>query len=91
MHFPSAYAAITELLASLGIKPQYITELDSATAALRAVAKYLHGKELRSGGIAPPLTASLLNGVSHLPSQLIEPLTTLASTTKLSRCHDWLY
>lgn len=54
MHFSSAYAAIAERLASLGVKPQYITQLDSATVALRAVAKYLHGKELRSGGIAPP-------------------------------------
>ncbi|MDV2994605.1 MAG: hypothetical protein N4J56_004259 [Chroococcidiopsis sp. SAG 2025] len=78
MHFSSAYAAIAERLASLGVKPQYITELDSATVALRAVAKYLHGKELRSGGIASPLAATFLNTLSQLPRQVINPLTTWA-------------
>jgi len=78
MHFSSAYAAIAERLAALGVKPQYITELDSATVALRAIAKYRHGKELRSGGIAPPLAATFLNTLSQLPRQIVNPLTTWA-------------
>jgi hypothetical protein len=76
MQFPSTYSAMIELLASLGVKPNYITDLDSATTALRANAKYLHGKELRSGGFAPSLVASLTNAVSHLPKQLGQTLST---------------
>ncbi|MBE9182900.1 hypothetical protein IQ268_30655 [Oculatella sp. LEGE 06141] len=76
MRCPSVHAALVRLLASLGIKPSYITELDSATSALRATAKYLHGKELRSGGIAPSLMGSLANAISHLPNHWVERFST---------------
>jgi hypothetical protein len=78
MQFSSPYVKVTNLLASVGIKPSYIIGLDSATAALRANAKYLHGKDFLSGGIAPSLAASLLNVVSHLPQQLVENISTWA-------------
>lgn len=77
MHFPSPYPIITKQLVSLGIKPRYITELDSATVTLRGTAQYLHGKDLRAGGIAPSLAASLANAVSYLPKQVLDTLTTL--------------
>jgi hypothetical protein len=76
MEFPSPYLTITNRLASLGVKPKYITDLDSATTALRAIAKYLHAKELRSGGFAPSLVASITDAVSYLPKQLGKNLST---------------
>jgi hypothetical protein len=72
----SLYQKITQRLASSGRKPSYIVGLDSATAALQATAKYLHGKEMRAGGFAPSLTGSFLNAASYLPSKLIEPIST---------------
>ncbi|MEQ9549846.1 MAG: hypothetical protein RIM23_09525 [Coleofasciculus sp. G3-WIS-01] len=72
------YSTITNRLASLGVKPNYIIELDSATAALRATATYLHGKELRSGGIAPGVMATLANLANYLPDSVIETISTLS-------------
>ena len=57
-------------------KPRYITELDSATAALRAVANALHGKELRSGGMAPSLTALAVEAMERLPNQVVDSFST---------------
>jgi hypothetical protein len=74
----SLYQKITQRLASSGFKPSYIIGLDSVTAALEATANYLHGKEMRTGGIAPSLAGSLLNAFSYLPSQLVENISTLA-------------
>lgn len=76
MRFPSPCLAVNNRLASLGVKPLYITELDSATAMLRATARYLHGKELRSGGIAPELVAAITDLMSHLPERLGHKLST---------------
>ncbi|MDZ4870944.1 MAG: hypothetical protein CLLPBCKN_000332 [Chroococcidiopsis cubana SAG 39.79] len=76
MQFSSPYLTITNQLASLGVKPKYITDLDSATTALRATAKFLHGKELRSGGFAPSLAASITDAVSYLPKELGKNLST---------------
>lgn len=78
MKFPSPHPIITNLLVSLGVRPHYIIGLDSATAALRATAKYLQGKELRSGDIAPGLFASLLNAASYLPDRWIETFSTFS-------------
>ncbi|MEP0886058.1 hypothetical protein NDI49_31480 [Trichocoleus sp. ST-U3] len=78
MKFPSPHPIITNLLVSLGVRPHYIIGLDSATAALRATAKYLQGKELRSGDIAPGLMASLLDAASHLPDRWIERFSTFS-------------
>ncbi|MEQ9670574.1 hypothetical protein [Coleofasciculus sp. G2-EDA-02] len=72
------YSTITNRLASLGVKPNYIIELDSATAALRATATYLHGKEWRSGGIAPGVMATLANLANYLPDSVIETISTLS-------------
>lgn len=74
----SLYQKITQRLAASGAKPSYIIGLDSATAALEATSKYLHDKELRTGGFAPSLAGSFLNAVSYLPSKLIEPISTFA-------------
>lgn len=76
MKFPSPHPTITELLVSLGVRPHYIIGLDSATAALSATAKYLHGKDLRSGGSVPWLAASLLKAANHLPDRWIETFAT---------------
>ncbi|MBE9168945.1 hypothetical protein IQ238_15970 [Pleurocapsales cyanobacterium LEGE 06147] len=76
MQFFSPYLTLTNFLASLGVKPGYIIGLDSATSALEGTAKYLQGKELRTGGIAPSLTARLLNAVNHLPDDLIKKIST---------------
>ena len=65
---------MTKLLASLGGKPRYITSLDSATVALRALAKYLHGKDLGAEGIAPVAAALGLDAINQLPNQLLEAL-----------------
>ncbi len=78
MKFPSPSRKITELLVSLGVRPHYIIGLDSATAALSATAKYLHGKDLRSGGFAPGLAASLLKAANHLPDRWIETFATFS-------------
>ncbi|MBD1807521.1 hypothetical protein H6F98_19020 [Microcoleus sp. FACHB-SPT15] len=78
MKFPSPHPRITELLVSLGVRPHYIIGLDSATAALSATAKYLHGKDLRSGGNLPWLSASLLKVANHLPDHLIETFATFS-------------
>jgi hypothetical protein len=76
MIFSSVHSKITDLLALRGVKPGYIIALDSATAALSALAKYLHDKDFRSGGIAPSVTALGLNAVAHLPNRLIEMIST---------------
>ncbi|MEC4815456.1 MAG: hypothetical protein SAK29_19580 [Scytonema sp. PMC 1069.18] len=76
MIFPQVHPKITDLLASRGVKPGYIIGLDSATAELSALAKYLHGKDFPAGGIAPSVTALGLNVIGHLPSQLIEIIST---------------
>jgi hypothetical protein len=62
----------------LGVRPHYIIGLDSATAALSATAKYLHGKDLRSGGSVPWLAASLLKAANHLPDRWIETFATFS-------------
>jgi hypothetical protein len=76
MPFSSVYRKITNQLASWGVKPNYIIGLDSATAALRSLAQYLHGKDFPKGGVAPSLTALGINAVNHLPSRLIEIIST---------------
>jgi hypothetical protein len=76
MQFSSLHRTINRQLASRGIKPNYIIGLDSATAALQATSKYLHGKEFRTGGIAPWLTAALLEAVNHLPAGVVEKIST---------------
>ncbi|MBD1827887.1 hypothetical protein NDI47_20770 [Microcoleus vaginatus GB1-A2] len=76
MKFPSPHPTITEFLVSLGVRPHYIIGLDSATAALSATAKYLHGKDLRAGGSVPWLAASLLKAANHLPDRWIETFAT---------------
>jgi hypothetical protein len=58
--------------------------LDSATAALRATSKYLHGKEFRTGGIAPGLAASIQDGVNHLPDRVIEMISTWSGWSNAS-------
>lgn len=78
MQFSSPYLTINNRLASLGVKPRYITNLDSATTAIRATSKYLHGKDLPSGGVAPSLASSIADAVSYLPKELVKNLSTLS-------------
>ncbi|HEY9761493.1 MAG TPA: hypothetical protein V6D07_03150 [Trichocoleus sp.] len=76
MNLSSVYAELTDRLAARGIKPSYVIGLDSATAALQATAQYLHGKELRSGGLFPPLSVSFSRALSHLPNRVVESIST---------------
>ncbi|MBV9389181.1 MAG: hypothetical protein JOZ78_22405 [Chroococcidiopsidaceae cyanobacterium CP_BM_ER_R8_30] len=74
MGFTSVFPKVTNLLASSGVKPSYITGLDSASVTLRSLARYLHSENFRSGGIAPSVSAMGVDAVNQLPSYLLEPL-----------------
>lgn len=69
---------IRDILATFGRKPGYITGLDSATMALRALGNYLKGKDLPSEGIVPPIKALGGQMVSHLPDPVVETASTWA-------------
>jgi hypothetical protein len=75
MIFPPIHPKINELLASWGIKPRYITGLDSATVALSALSMYLYGKDLQAKNLAPSVTALGLDIIDHLPNRLVETIT----------------
>lgn len=69
---------IRNILATFGRKPGYITGLDSATMALRALGNYLNGKDLPPEGIAPPIKALGGEALSHLPDSVVETASTWA-------------
>lgn len=76
MPINSFHRRLNKILAKRGMKPSYIIGLDSATAALQATSKYLHGKDFPSVGFAPELAASLSSLGNFLPDSIIETLST---------------
>ncbi|MBD2257647.1 hypothetical protein [Pseudanabaena sp. FACHB-2040] len=78
MPVSSLYARLTDYLVSKGRKPGYVIGLDSATVALKGIAQYLHGKELRSGGVAPELMATLAEVGNRLPNKWVETVSTFS-------------
>lgn len=69
---------VGDILAAFGRKPRYIVDLDSATTELHAVANFLHGKDLPSGGLVPPLKTLGGEAVSNLPNLAVETASTWA-------------
>jgi hypothetical protein len=75
---------ITNILASFGKMPSYITGLDSATIALQSLGRYLHGKDFPAGGIAPSLKTLAAEAVGHLPEELSQSLSTVGGWANAS-------
>lgn len=74
MRSSSTYLTMADIAASFGVKPSYITSLDSATVALQSLGNYLNGKEFSQGGFSPSLKMTTAEIVSHLPTITISVL-----------------
>ncbi|MBW4461913.1 MAG: hypothetical protein KME47_16980 [Nodosilinea sp. WJT8-NPBG4] len=72
----SPYLAINQQLAARGMKPQYVTGMDSATQGLQSAANYLNGKDLPSGGPVPQLSVGLAQAIGSLPNAINDAIIT---------------
>ncbi|NDJ19929.1 hypothetical protein [Myxacorys almedinensis] len=84
MQSASTRLTITDILASFGRMPRYITGLDSATIALQSLGCYLYDKDFASGGIAPSLKALGGDAMGYLPDDLSQSLSTISGWTNAS-------
>lgn len=78
MQLSSPLEIVNRLLVSLGVKPSYVINLDSATFGLKAITQFLQEKELSAGGPFPEVSGAFLNGISHLPHHLTDKVSTLS-------------
>jgi len=75
----TAFSSLTSGLAMMGMAPPYIANFDSASAMLRATARYLHGQDFPGMGVQPPAAEPIADLINKLPRLAQEALYTLGS------------
>lgn len=75
MKAPGHSPAVNLAFAKFRIAPRYVANFDSASSMVRALGRYLRGRDFPGAGIAPT-SASLASGLNALPPRVRETLYT---------------